>query len=72
MCDGGWVSEMPGGTGAEVAPADDAPDPEEAPSRRGWGKIVGQIVLGVATVVGSLFADIAYSLLDPRIRYVDA
>lgn len=30
------------------------------------------LVVGVATVVGSLFADIAYSLLDPRIRYVDA
>jgi peptide/nickel transport system permease protein len=30
------------------------------------------LVVGVATVLGSLFADIAYSLLDPRIRYVDA
>lgn len=30
------------------------------------------LVVGVATVVGSLLADIAYSLLDPRIRYVDA
>ncbi|WP_405589173.1 ABC transporter permease [Streptomyces sp. NBC_01190] len=27
------------------------------------------LVVGVATVVGSLVADIAYSLLDPRIRY---
>lgn len=27
------------------------------------------LVVGVATVVGSLLADIAYSLLDPRIRY---
>jgi ABC-type dipeptide/oligopeptide/nickel transport system permease component len=25
----------------------------------------------VATVLGSLAADIAYMLLDPRIRYVD-
>ena len=30
------------------------------------------LVVGVATVLGSLFADIAYSLLDPRIRHVDA
>ncbi|WP_052432572.1 ABC transporter permease [Streptacidiphilus carbonis] len=30
------------------------------------------LVVGVATVIGSLLADIAYSLLDPRIRYVDA
>ena len=29
------------------------------------------LVVGVATVLGSLFADIAYMLLDPRIRYVD-
>jgi len=29
------------------------------------------LVVGVATVIGSLIADIAYSLLDPRIRYVD-
>ncbi|MFC4034853.1 ABC transporter permease [Streptomyces polygonati] len=27
------------------------------------------LVVGVATVIGSLVADIAYSLLDPRIRY---
>ncbi|WP_042381428.1 ABC transporter permease [Streptacidiphilus melanogenes] len=30
------------------------------------------LVVGVATVLGSLFADIAYSFLDPRIRHVDA
>ncbi|MEZ0069480.1 peptide/nickel transport system permease protein [Streptacidiphilus sp. MAP12-20] len=30
------------------------------------------LVVGVATVLGSLFADIAYSFLDPRIRYVNA
>jgi peptide/nickel transport system permease protein len=29
------------------------------------------LVVGVATVMGSLVADIAYSLLDPRIHYVD-
>jgi peptide/nickel transport system permease protein len=28
------------------------------------------IVVAVATVVGSLFADIAYAVLDPRVRYV--
>ena len=28
------------------------------------------LLVGVATVVGNLVADIAYSLLDPRIRYV--
>ena len=27
------------------------------------------LVVGVATVIGSLVADVAYSLLDPRIRY---
>ncbi|WP_042417491.1 ABC transporter permease [Streptacidiphilus anmyonensis] len=30
------------------------------------------LVVGVATVLGSLFADVAYSFLDPRIRHVDA
>jgi peptide/nickel transport system permease protein len=28
------------------------------------------IVVAVATVVGSLLADIAYAVLDPRVRYV--
>jgi peptide/nickel transport system permease protein len=28
------------------------------------------LIVGVATVVGSLLADIAYLLLDPRVRYV--
>lgn len=28
------------------------------------------LIVGVATVVGSLLADIAYMLLDPRVRYV--
>jgi peptide/nickel transport system permease protein len=27
------------------------------------------LIVGVATVVGSLLADIGYALLDPRIRY---
>ena len=27
------------------------------------------LIVGVATVIGSLVADIAYALLDPRVRY---
>jgi peptide/nickel transport system permease protein len=27
------------------------------------------VVVGAATVVGNLVADVAYALLDPRIRY---
>jgi peptide/nickel transport system permease protein len=27
------------------------------------------LVVGTATVVGSLLADVAYALLDPRVRY---
>jgi peptide/nickel transport system permease protein len=30
------------------------------------------VVIAVATVVGSLLADIAYAVLDPRVRYVDS
>jgi peptide/nickel transport system permease protein len=30
----------------------------------------GTLIIGVATVVGNLAADVAYSMLDPRIRYV--
>ncbi len=30
------------------------------------------VVVAVATVVGSLLADIAYAVLDPRVRYVEA
>ena len=30
------------------------------------------VVVAVATVIGSLLADIAYAVLDPRVRYVDA
>jgi len=29
----------------------------------------GTLIIGVATVLGNLAADIAYSTLDPRIRY---
>ncbi len=32
--------------------------------------LASTLVVGVATVVGNLVADILYSLLDPRIRYV--
>jgi peptide/nickel transport system permease protein len=28
------------------------------------------LVIGVATVLGSLLADVCYALLDPRVRYV--
>jgi ABC-type dipeptide/oligopeptide/nickel transport system permease component len=28
------------------------------------------MVVAVATVVGSLLADVAYAVLDPRVRYV--
>ncbi|MCQ4082321.1 ABC transporter permease [Streptomyces sp. RB6PN25] len=34
--------------------------------------LASTLVVGVATVLGSLATDIAYSLLDPRIRYVSA
>jgi peptide/nickel transport system permease protein len=27
------------------------------------------LVVGVATVIGNLAADVAYGILDPRIRY---
>jgi ABC-type dipeptide/oligopeptide/nickel transport system permease component len=29
-------------------------------------------VVAIATVVGSLLADIAYAALDPRVRYVSS
>ena len=32
----------------------------------------GTLIIGVATVVGNLAADVAYSMLDPRIRYGNA
>jgi ABC-type dipeptide/oligopeptide/nickel transport system permease component len=30
------------------------------------------VVVALATVVGSLLADIAYAVLDPRVRYVSS
>jgi peptide/nickel transport system permease protein len=30
------------------------------------------LVVGTATVAGSLLADIGYAVLDPRVRYVSA
>jgi len=30
------------------------------------------IVVAIATVIGSLVADIAYAVLDPRVRYVSS
>jgi peptide/nickel transport system permease protein len=27
------------------------------------------VIVGLATVLGSLFADLAYAVLDPRVRY---
>jgi peptide/nickel transport system permease protein len=27
------------------------------------------VLVGVATVIGSLLADLAYAVLDPRVRY---
>jgi peptide/nickel transport system permease protein len=27
------------------------------------------VIVGVATVLGSLLADLAYAVLDPRVRY---
>jgi ABC-type dipeptide/oligopeptide/nickel transport system permease component len=32
----------------------------------------GTLIIGIATVVGNFAADIAYSVLDPRIRYGSA
>jgi peptide/nickel transport system permease protein len=34
--------------------------------------LASALVVGVATVVGSLLADIAYAVLDPRVRYANA
>jgi ABC-type dipeptide/oligopeptide/nickel transport system permease component len=30
------------------------------------------VVVAVATVIGSLLADLAYAALDPRVRYVES
>ena len=41
--------------------------------RRGLAPLLGLTVVGsLATVIGSLLADIAYAVLDPRARYVEA
>jgi peptide/nickel transport system permease protein len=45
----------------------------QAASRQDYPVLLGfTVVVSVATVVGSLLADIAYAVLDPRVRYVDA
>ena len=31
--------------------------------------MASEVIIGVTTVVGNLLADIAYGVLDPRIRY---
>jgi ABC-type dipeptide/oligopeptide/nickel transport system permease component len=30
------------------------------------------VVGSLATVIGNLFADVAYAVLDPRVRYVES
>jgi peptide/nickel transport system permease protein len=45
----------------------------QAASRQDYPVLLGfTVVVSVATVVGSLLADVAYAVLDPRVRYVDA
>jgi len=45
----------------------------QAASRQDYPVLLGfTVVVAVATVVGSLLADILYAVLDPRVRYVDA
>jgi peptide/nickel transport system permease protein len=44
----------------------------QAASRQDYPVLLGfTVVVAVATVAGSLLADIAYAVLDPRVRYVD-
>jgi peptide/nickel transport system permease protein len=44
----------------------------QAAAREDYPVLLGlTVVVSVATVVGSLLADIAYAVLDPRVRYVD-
>jgi peptide/nickel transport system permease protein len=44
-----------------------------AAARQDYPVLLGfTVVVAVATVIGSLLADIAYAVLDPRVRYVDA
>jgi peptide/nickel transport system permease protein len=45
----------------------------QAASRQDYPVLLGfTVVVAVATVVGSLLADLLYAMLDPRVRYVDA
>ncbi len=45
----------------------------QAAARQDYPVLLGfTVVVAVATVIGSLLADIAYAVLDPRVRYVDA
>jgi peptide/nickel transport system permease protein len=45
----------------------------QAAAREDYPVLLGlTVVVSVATVVGSLLADIAYAVLDPRVRYVEA
>ena len=45
----------------------------QAAERQDYPVLLGLTVVGaLATVVGSLLADIAYAVLDPRVRYVEA
>jgi peptide/nickel transport system permease protein len=44
----------------------------QAAARQDYPVLLGfTVVVAVATVAGSLLADIAYAVLDPRVRYVD-
>jgi peptide/nickel transport system permease protein len=45
----------------------------QAAARQDYPVLLGfTVVVAVATVAGSLLADIAYAVLDPRVRYIDA
>ena len=45
----------------------------QAAQRQDYPILLGLTVVGsLATVTGSLLADIAYAVLDPRVRYVNA
>jgi len=45
----------------------------QAASRQDYPVLLGfTVVVAVATVVGSLLADLLYAVLDPRVRYVNA
>ena len=43
----------------------------QAAKRQDYSVLLGLTVVGpVATVLGNLLADVAYAVLDPRVRYV--